>query len=197
MLAAFAAETVVADLPETRANVAEAEARLAEPRPTSSALRPPGQRGLHPARRRSPEFRTLEHRRCAARRNRNALRARRHQVEQTRVLAPDAGVISRAAPRSTPWYRQAGTVRLIRQNPEMARRSGRRRPGEDPPRPSSRPTGHAGQPRSPVGAHGWRRPWTRRRATASSVDPQGRRPRRCPAGMFARGEFDLGNAPRP
>jgi len=202
VLAVFAAETVVADLAETRANVAEAEARLAEATANVKRARDLQAKGFISPQK-VTEFETLESTAAARRDAQQAvLRARRHRVEQTRVLAPDAGVISaRSAAVGAVVPAGQELFRLIRQGrlewrAEVAAADlAKIRPGL-----VARLLPAGASPGSEIAG--------RVRMVAPTVDPQTRNGivyvdlpqgrEAAPvarAGMFARGEFDLGNAP--
>ena len=198
VLAVFAAETVQADLAETRANLAEADARLAEAKANVLRAKDLESKGfLSPQK--VTEYITLES--TAAARvdaQKAVLAARGLRVTQTRVLAPDAGIIS-ARNATVGAVVPAGQelFRLIRQGrlewraevaaPELVKI----RPG-------------MAVAVLPAGVEAGHEIRGRVRMVAPTVDPQTRNgivyvdlgaAKEARAGMFARGEFEVGSAP--
>lgn len=194
-LATFTQDTVKADLAEARANVAEAEARHAEAIANVQRARDLQAKGfLSPQK--VTEYLTAETTAAAKLDAQRALfKARQIRVDQTRVVAPDDGVIS-ARNATVGAVLPAGQelFRLIRRSrlewraevaaPDLARL----RPGMIA---SVTPAG--GTPiKGTV------------RTLAPTVDPQTRNgivyvdlpaAGSARAGMFAQGVFDIGNAP--
>lgn len=194
VLATFAAATTLASLDETRAAVAEAEATLAEA--TANAQRA---RGLQAKGFLSPQainqYLTAETTaRARLDAQRAALQTKQLRVEQTRVAAPDDGVIS-ARSASVGAVLPAGQelFRLIRQSrlewrAEVAAADlARVRPGM----------------RADVTPAGGEAVAGTVRMVGPTVDAQTRNglvyvdlpaPGAARAGMFARGEFEIGEA---
>jgi HlyD family secretion protein len=141
LLATFASETVAAELAQLKAAVAEAEATLAEAAANAARARELQQTGALSAQQ-IAQYLTAE--RTAQARleaQRAALKAQEVRLAQTRVVAPDAGVISarsatvgavtpagQGRPRSSPRPATAGS---------QARCAWSRRPSTRPPATAS------------------------------------------------------------
>jgi RND family efflux transporter MFP subunit len=199
VLAVFAAETVEADRAETRATVAEAEARLAEATANVKRARDLQAKGFVSPQK-VTEFETLESTAAARLEAQKAvLRARQLRVDKTRVLAPDGGVISaRSAAVGAVLPAGQELFRLIRQGrlewraEVAAAELAKIRPG-------------MAVRLLPAGAAAGSEIAGRVRMVAPTVDPQTRNglvyvdlPQgkeaspSARAGMFARGEFEAG-----
>lgn len=194
VLAVFAAETVAADAAEAEANLAEAEARLEEARANARRGRDLLARGFISPQKLT-EFETAErtaNARVAA--QKAILDARNQRLKQTRITAPDEGLISaRAATLGAVPGPGQELFRLIRQGrlewraEVVAAELARIRPG---------------MPASVVPVGGEAIPG-KVRIVAPTVDGQTRNglvyvdlpaPGTARVGMFARGEFDLGKS---
>jgi RND family efflux transporter MFP subunit len=194
VLARFAADLVEADVAEAKAALAEAEARLVEARSTAQRSYELEKKGfLSPQKvvQDSTAEKAAEARVAA---QKATLEARRVKLAQTQVRAPDDGVISaRSATVGAVLPPGQELFRLIRQGrlewraevaaSELARLE-------------------AGQPATLTLAGGGTVAGTVRQV-APTVDPQTRngivyvdlpKPGSARAGMFARGEFQLGNS---
>jgi HlyD family secretion protein len=195
VLAAFAADTVQADLAQLRATVAEADATLAEAAANAQRARELQQTGALSAQQ-IAQYLTAE-RTAQARLDaqRAAVRSQEVRLTHARVVAPDDGVISaRSATVGAVVPAGAELFRMIRQGrlewrAEVAAADlARIRPGL-----SASVTGAGG-----TTVKG------RVRIVAPTVDAATRNaivyvdlpaPGALKAGMFARGEFELGNTP--
>ncbi|MFZ2653163.1 MAG: efflux RND transporter periplasmic adaptor subunit [Burkholderiaceae bacterium] len=195
VLANFASETLAAELAQLRATVAEAEATLAEASANAQRARDLQASGALSAQQ-IAQFLTAE--RTAQARleaQRAALNAQQVRLAQTQVLAPDHGVISaRSATVGAVMPAGSELFRLIRQGrlewrAEVAASDlARLAPGL-----TATVTPAGGEPVKGVV-----------RMVAPTVDAQSRNgivyvdlraPGSARAGMFARGEFELGSAP--
>lgn len=194
VLAVFARETVAADLAEARANLAEAQARLEEAKSNARRGRDLLARNFISPQKLA-EYETAEHTAVArVEAQEAALALRRQRLEQTQVRAPDDGLISArsATVGAVPgvgeelfrmirqgrleWRAEVAAHDLLRIKPGMA--------------VVITPAGGAAIP-------------GRVRMLAPTVDPRTRNgivyvdlaaPGGARAGMFARGEFDLGQS---
>lgn len=195
LLARIASDTVAAELAQSQAAVAEAEAALADAAGNAERARQLQAAGFY-SRQMGSQYLTGE---ATARARLEAARGKAHadalRLAQTRVLAPDAGIISaRAATVGSLAQSGQELFRLIRGGrlewrAQVAEADlGRITPGT------------AVKVIVPSGAS----VAGRVRAIAPSVDPDTRNglvyvdlpaPGPARAGMFARGEFELGRAP--
>ena len=194
-LARLNSDTIAADLAQAQASLAEARASPKKRRPTATA-RASSARPARSARSRSSSGSPPKRPRSrASRRRRRGWRSQQLRLSQTRVLAPDNGVISaRLATVGAVVQRRPGAVPADpRRPPGVARRGQCGRPGAG--EAGRGRAGHAGRRRTIQG---------RVRVIAPAVDATTRNgvvyvdlpaPGDARAGMFARGEFELG-APR-
>jgi HlyD family secretion protein len=117
VLATFATDTVAAELAQTRASVAEAEAALAEAQANAErakTLEPSGALSQQQITQYVTAAKTADARLAAARANANVSQIR---VAQTRVLAPDDGTISaRAATVGSVVSAGQELFRIVRKN---------------------------------------------------------------------------------
>lgn len=200
VLARFAAETVRADAAQTAASVAEAEALLADAVADAQRARELQATGALSAQRIEQYLTAERTARARLDARRAAASAQRLRVGQTRVLAPDDGVVSsRTATIGAVLPAGQELFRLIRKGRLEWRAEvpsielGRIRPG-----------GRAAvRLREAAPGVGEAVVAGRVRVIAPTVDPQTRnglvyvdleRSPEARAGMFARGEFDLGSA---
>jgi HlyD family secretion protein len=195
VLAVFAADTVRADVAQAKAAVAEAEATLAE-----AAANAQRARDLQPAGALSGQqinnYLTTE-RTAQARLEavRAAARVQELRLKQTQVVAPDHGIISsRGATVGAVLPAGQELFRLIRQGRLEWR-------AEVPSSDLARVK--VGQPATVSASSGAAPVAGRVRMVAPTVDPQTRNgivyvdlgaTREVKAGMYARGEFDIGNS---
>jgi len=195
VLAVFAADTVMADVAQAKAAVAEAEATLAE-----AAANAQRARDLQPAGALSGQqinnYLTTE-RTAQARLEavRAAARVQQLRLAQTQVVAPDHGIISaRSATVGAVLPSGQELFRLIRQGRLEWR-------AEVPSSELARVK--VGQPATVSASSGAAPVAGKVRMVAPTVDPQTRNgivyvdlgtTREVKAGMYARGEFDIGNS---
>jgi RND family efflux transporter MFP subunit len=195
VLATFAAETVAADLAQLRASLAEAEATLAEAAANAQRARELQATGALSAQQ-IAQYLTAE-RTAQARLDaqRAGVKAQQVRLSQAQVVAPDSGVISaRSAtvgavmPAGTELFRMIRQGRLEWRAEVAASELARLKPGMAATVTPAGGTPVKGQVRM----------------VAPTVDAQSRNglvyvdlpsPGVARAGMFARGEFEVGSAP--
>jgi len=195
VLAVFAADTVQADVAQSEASVAEAEAALAEAAANAQRareLQPSGALSAQQITQYLTAERTAQARLQA---QRAAARVQQLRLTQTQVLAPDAGVISsRSATVGAVLPAGQELFRLIRQGRLEWRAEV----------PSSELTRlKAGMPATVAATSGGAAVAGKVRIVAPTVDAQTRNglvyvdlgaTTDVKAGMFARGEFDVGSS---
>ncbi|HRE16671.1 MAG TPA: efflux RND transporter periplasmic adaptor subunit [Rhodocyclaceae bacterium] len=194
VLATFASETVRADLAESRAAVAEAEARLAEATANAARARDLQAKGFLSPQKVTESLTQETAARARLEAQQAGLRTRNVRVAQTRVLAPDDGIIS-ARNATVGAVLPAGQelFRLIRQSRLEWRAEV---PGSD---------FAALKPGTPalVTPAGGSAIAGKVRALAPTIDAKSRNgivyvdlpePGNARAGMFARGEFEIGSS---
>lgn len=194
VLAVFASETVRADLAETQAGIAEAKARLTEASANAIRSKDLFSKGFVSSQKVTESLTQEAAARARLEAQEAALRTRNVRVAQTRVVAPDDGIISlRSATVGAVVPAGQELFRLIRQGRVEWRAEV---PGSD--FPSLKP----GMPArvTPAGGSSIE---GKVRALAPTIDPQTRNgivyvdlpePGQARAGMFARGEFELGTS---
>jgi HlyD family secretion protein len=202
LLAVFASETLAADLAQLRAAVAEAEATLAEASANAGRARELQATGALSAQQIAQYLTGERTAQARLEAQRAALKAQEVRLAQTRVVAPDAGVISaRSATVGAVTPAGQELFRLIRQGrlewraEVPAAELARLRPGQPVlvganGNGSGNGSGNSGVP-------------GKLRMVAPTVDAATRNgivyvdlpnPGALRAGMFARGEFELGMA---
>lgn len=195
VLAVFDAKTVQADLAQTRASLAEAQATLAEAQANAQRARDLGADGVFSAQQANQYFTAERTAQARVEAQQALLQTQQLRLKQTQVLAPDHGIISsRNATIGAVLPSGQELFRLIRQGrlewrAEVASSDlARIRPGV-----TVNIIGPAGQ--SVTG---------RVRIVAPTVDATTRnglvyvdmvQPGTLRAGMFARGDFELGTSP--
>lgn len=195
VLAVFAADTVMADVAQAKAAVAEAEATLAEAAANAQRardLQPAGALSGQQINNYLTSERTAQARLEAAR---AAARVQQLRLAQTQVVAPDHGIISsRSATVGAVLPAGQELFRLIRQ--------GRLEWRAEVPS-SELAKVKVGLPATVAATSGAAPVVGKVRMVAPTVDPQTRNgivyvdlgaTREVKAGMYARGEFDIGNS---
>ncbi len=198
VLARFSGDTVRAEAAQTTANVAEAEALLADATADAQRARELQATGALSAQRINQYLTAERTARARLDARRAAASSQRLRIAQTQVLAPDDGVISsRTAtvgavlPAGQELFRLIRKGRLEWRAEVPSAELGRIRPGSRAAVRLREPA--AGVAEAVVAG--------RVRVVAPTVDPQSRngivyvdleRSREARAGMFARGEFELG-----
>ncbi len=199
VLAVFAADTVMADVAQAKAAVAEAEATLAEAAANAQRardLQPAGALSGQQINNYLTSERTAQARLEAVR---AAARVQQLRLAQTQVVAPDHGIISaRSATVGAVLPAGQELYRLIRQGRLEWR-------AEVPSSELARVK--VGQPATVAATSGAAPVVGKVRMVAPTVDPQtrngivyvdlgamGNKSGEVKAGMYARGEFDIGNS---
>ena len=197
VLATFAADTMAAELAQTRAAVAEAEATLAEAAANAQRARELQTTGALSAQQINQYLTAERTAQARLEAQRAAAKTQQLRLAQTQVLAPDNGIIS---------ARSATVGAVLPAGQELFRliRGGRLEWRAEVPAADLAQL-KAGLPASVTPAGGT--PIVGKlRMVAPTVDPATRngivyvdlpQPGAARAGMFARGEFEIGNAQRP